>query len=110
LADCIIVTNVLPPEQTPLFAYSRQEISFGCFFVSSNARTKSVRAEPSPPELSEALQRHQVSSNEVFGTDNFTDERLSNHHVDAVDPRHIHSNDMLRFITDVLTWNCLDNI
>ena len=44
-------------------------MSFGCFFVSSNARTKEVRAEPSPPTLSEALRRHQMRSNEVFGTD-----------------------------------------
>ncbi len=42
---------------------------FGCFFVSSNARTKEVRAEPSPLTLSEALRRHQMRPNEVFGTD-----------------------------------------
>jgi hypothetical protein len=28
----------------------------------------------------------------------FTDERLSDHHIDAVDPRQIHFRDALRFI------------
>ena len=38
-------------------------------YSTKNARTKWVRAEPSPPEPSEALRRHRMSSNEVFGTD-----------------------------------------
>ena len=31
----------------------------------------------------------------------FTDERLSDHHIDAVDPRQIHSRDALQFIGEM---------
>ena len=40
LADCIIVTNALPPEQAPLFAHRRLGHTFRQFFVSSNAVTE----------------------------------------------------------------------
>jgi hypothetical protein len=69
LADSIIVTNALPPEQASLFAHSAGTGRSLALFVSLNVVTEQVRVGSNALGLSEKLRRRQMRTNEVLGTD-----------------------------------------
>ena len=70
LADRIIVTNVLPPQQARLFAYSRLGLGVRLLFLCRRTHAPNRFApNPTRPDYQRHFRRRQISSNDVFGTD-----------------------------------------